>query len=236
MKYLGSKNKISKSILKLILCDRKVNQYYVEPFLGGANSMSNVTGNRIGGEFNCYIAKMWVALIEGWQPKYITKNEYIEIKNNKDFFSPYLVGWVGVACSYSGKWFGGYAGVVKTKNGVRNYQNEAFKNLSVQLPKLKGLRVSFSSYENLIFPKKSIIYCDPPYNNTTGYTNFFDSFEFWKWCRIKTKEGNKVFISEYNAPDDFKCIWKQTVKSSLSANGKSGFSKQSVEKLFIYDV
>ena len=41
-----------------------------------------------------------------------------------------------------------------------------------------------------------------------------------------------IFVSEYNAPDDFKCVWQKEAKSSLSANGKIGGNKISVEKLF----
>ena len=37
MKYLGSKNKIAKHLLPIILKDRKPEQYYVEPFMGGGN-------------------------------------------------------------------------------------------------------------------------------------------------------------------------------------------------------
>jgi DNA adenine methylase len=33
-------------------------------------------------------------------------------------------------------------------------------------------------------------------------------------------------------PNDFECIWEKELKSSLSANGKSGGNKNSVEKLF----
>jgi DNA adenine methylase len=41
-----------------------------------------------------------------------------------------------------------------------------------------------------------------------------------------------VFVSEYNAPNDFVCLWAKEAKSSLSANGKIGGSKISVERLF----
>ena len=37
MKYMGSKNRIAKYILPIILKDRKEGQWYVEPFVGGAN-------------------------------------------------------------------------------------------------------------------------------------------------------------------------------------------------------
>ena len=55
---MGSKNRIAKHILPIILKDRKENQYYVEPFVGGANMIDKVDGNRIGGEFNKYIANI----------------------------------------------------------------------------------------------------------------------------------------------------------------------------------
>ena len=45
-------------------------------------------------------------------------------------------------------------------------------------------------------------------------------------------KNNVVFVSEYDVPDDFECVWSQEVKSSLSANGVAGGNKVSVEKLF----
>lgn len=231
---MGSKNRIAKYLLPIILKDRKEGQWYVEPFVGGANMIDKVDGNRIGGEYNKYIANMWIELEKGWIPKSnYTKEEYTFIKNNKDKVL-HETEYVGINCSYSGKWFGGYAGVVKTKGGVRNYQDEAFRNTLTQLPNLKGVKFIQSSYDQLEIPSNSIIYCDPPYEGTTKYKDDFDHNKFWNWCREKSKEGHQVFISEYNAPEDFECIWSQEVKSSLSANGKIGGNKISVEKLFKY--
>ena len=92
------------------------------------------------------------------------------------------------------------------------------------------------SYENLDIPQNSIIYCDIPYKNTKQYSfsKDFDYEKFWEWAREKSQNGHQVFISEYNYPDDFECIWQQEVKSSLSANGIAGGNKVSVEKLFVY--
>ena len=58
MKYMGSKRRIAKDILKIILKDRKENQYYVEPFMGGCNSLCEVKGLRIGNDFNNYIKEI----------------------------------------------------------------------------------------------------------------------------------------------------------------------------------
>ena len=233
MKYMGSKNRIAKDILPIILKDRKENQYYVEPFVGGANMIDKVNGLRIGGEFNKYIASMWIELEKGWIPKNnYTKQEYDFIKNNKDNCL-HETGYVGICCSYSGKWFGGYAGKVNTNQGIRNYQDEAHRNLLSQVKNIKGIKFKHSSYDELEIPSNSIIYCDPPYEGTTQYKDSFDNSKFWQWCREKAKQGHQVFISEYNAPADFKCIWSKEVNSSLSANGKIGGNKKSVERLFV---
>ena len=234
MKYMGSKARIAKYILPIILKDREPRQYYVEPFVGGANMIDKVGGLRIGGEFNKYIANMWIELEKGWIPKNnYTKQEYDFIKNNKNNCLC-ETGYVGICCSYSGKWFGGFAGKVTTKQGIRDYQDEAHRNLLNQVENIKGIQFKHSSYDELEIPNNSIIYCDPPYDGTTQYKDSFDSSKFWQWCREKAKQGHEIFISEYNAPDDFVCLWQQEVKSSLSANGIAGGNKVSVEKLFTY--
>jgi DNA adenine methylase len=69
MRYIGSKVKIAKYILPIILKDREPNQWYVEPFVGGANIIDKVEGNRIGGDSNEYLIEMWKALQNGWVPK-----------------------------------------------------------------------------------------------------------------------------------------------------------------------
>jgi len=235
MKYMGSKNRIAKHILPIILADRKESQWYVEPFGGGLNSIDKVSGLRLAGEINEYISEMWQALINGWKPPTIDKELYKEIKNNKWMFDRALVGWVGICCSYSGKWFGGFAGKVQTKGGLRDYQAEALKNVMLQIGDLRGLQVICSSYDNLKIPNNSIIYCDPPYSGTTKYKDGFDHNQFWRWCREKSADGNRVFISEYSAPGDFVCVWEKSVKSSLSANGKIGGNKNSIEKLFVHE-
>ena len=234
MKYMGSKARIAKEILPIILKDRLPNQWYVEPFVGGANSICEVSGNRKGGEVNPYIAEMWIELEKGWIPPVVDKELYKLIKSDKGSYPKHLVGWVGICCSYSGKWFAGYAGVVNTKGGLRDYQAEATANVNKQLPKIKGVKFEHSSYSDLEIPDNSLIYCDPPYLSTTKYSSEFDHEKFWEWCRDKVKSGHVVFVSEYNAPDDFECVWEKKVKSSLSANGKCGSSKDSVERLFIH--
>lgn len=237
MKYMGSKARIAKEILPIILKDRKPGQWYVEPFAGGMNMIDKVENPRLANDSNRFLISMWGEILNNnWiPPKEISREEYNNIKRIVNQHKPtddHIIGYVGFNCSYSGKWFGGYAGKTKTKNGtVRDYQLEAFKNIMKQKENLKGLQLKCVKYNELHIPDNSIVYCDPPYANTTGYKDNFNHNEFWQWVR-ETSKTNTVYVSEYNAPDDFKCVWQKEVKSSLSANGKIGGNKNSVEKLF----
>jgi len=234
MKYMGSKSRFTKAILPIILQDRTPEQWYVEPFAGGMNVICEVTGNRIANDIHYQLIEMWRELMKGWVPKKYTREEHKQIRENKDNYPPYEVGWVGFSCSYSGVYFGGYAGETKTKIGtVRDYQAEAIRNVLRQVPKMEGVVFENKPYYELEIPANSIVYCDPPYANTSRYkVDDFDHGRFWDWVRSISKQGHIVFVSEYNAPDDFECVWEKKAKSSLSANGKSGGNKTSVEKLF----
>lgn len=235
MKYMGSKARIAKHILPIILKDRKEGQWYVEPFVGGANMIDKVDGNRIGADSNRYVIELLRYLSLGNTPQEISKDKYQSIRKFNDDYPDWLVGYAGICCSYSGKWFGGFAGETDTLGGIRNYQKEALVNIEKQSKKIQGVTFISCNYFELQIPKQSIIYCDPPYANTTKYKGDFEHDKFWQWCREKCAEGHQVFVSEYNAPDDFVCVWQQEVKSSLSANGKSGGNKVSIEKLFVHE-
>lgn len=234
---MGSKSRIAKEILPIILKDRKPEQWYVEPFVGGCNSLDKVDGNRIASDTNKYIISMWKAVQSGWiPPRRVDREQYNYIKNNKEIDSK-LTGWVGIACSYSGKWFGGYAGNYPIsrikKNGVLpNYQDESYNTVIKQVSLLKNVVFYNLSYEELPIPSNSIIYCDPPYANTTKYKDSFGHKKFWLWCEKMVHDGHTVFVSEYNAPSNWISVWEGNIVSQLSANGRAGGNKFSVEKLF----
>ena len=93
MKYQGSKNRISNYILPIILKDRKPNQWYYEPFVGGANLIDKVDGFRHGSDSNKYVIALLIYLSEGNLPNEITKEKYQSIKNFKDDYPDWLVGY-----------------------------------------------------------------------------------------------------------------------------------------------
>ena len=239
MKYMGSKNRISKEIIPIILKYRKENQYYVEPFCGGLGTMDKVSGNRIASDKNKYLIAMWKGLQKDINRPYtISKELYSKARaefNNKtnNEFDDFLIGWIGWMSSYNGRFFdGGYSGHKVGKTG-RNYIAEQIKNTEKQIDKIKNINFVHCDYLELKIPNKSIIYCDPPYKNTKQYSisKKFNYEKFWQWCREKTKQGYKVYISEYNAPEDFKCIWKKEITNTMNTNK----TYKPVEKLFIFN-
>ena len=97
-----------------------------------------------------------------------------------------------------------------------------------QVERLQGTIFTSSSYCDITLPENSIIYCDPPYEGVAGYKDKFNHIAFWQWCREKTNEGHSVFISEYNAPNDFECLWQSELKTNMNAK----YETKPVEKLF----
>lgn len=235
---MGSKRRIAKHILPIILKGREEWQYYVEPFCGGCNVIDKVTGNRIASDSNPYLIRMWQSLIDGWNPPMkIERGYYTDVRecyNNKsDIYPPHYVGWVGFMGSYNGRFFdGGYSGYsVKIKCGYRDYIGEAIQNIMQQVPALQGVTFLNKDYRCLVLPSCSIIYCDPPYRGVKKYSYSINHDDFWQWCRDKVAEGHKVFVSEHNAPNDFVCVWEQPVKTAINQT----ITKQATEKLFVHN-
>ena len=232
MKYMGSKARFAKDLLPIILNDRTPNQAYLEPFAGGMNMIDKVEGIRIANDQHQELMAMWQALIyDHWEPpKTVSEEEYKHIKYNPNQYPKRLVGYVGFN-SFGGKWFAGYR---RDKEGKRDYWGEHYRNITKQVPKLEGIILSCKTYTELDIPENSIIYCDPPYASTTKYRDTFDHEHFWEWCRQQSKAGHQVFISEYNAPDDFTCIWEKGSKTTFSWHAENLSTKVALERLFVF--
>ena len=229
MKYMGGKSKIAKHILPIILAERSSShQWWVEPFVGGANIIDKVEGRRIGNDSHKYLIALHKSLQNGWvPPTEVSKEMYDAVKNNQGNYSDELIGFIGFLCSFGGKWWGGYA----ADNRGTNYAERGSRILVKQAKSFEGIKFLCGSYLDIGIPDNSIIYCDPPYAGTRAYKGTsINHVEFWQWCRDKTNEGHVVFVSEYNAPDDFECVKTIEHKTILNKNNQS----KRVEKLFRY--
>lgn len=235
MKYQGGKTLISKPISEIILAVSKPNTTFVSLFCGALSVESKVAAHKnittvICNDLRPHLAPMYSAVCNGMElPDTYTKEKYIYLKEHLEEF-PKLAGFIGFACSFGGKWFGGWASGNTTKGSPRNYCDEGKRGLLKKLESLKDTIWLCKDYTDVEVPDGAIVYADPPYNNTTGYkTGKFDTTAFWEYMRILSSRCT-VFISELEAPDDFECIWERQVTRSLNVDKSS--QKKSTEKLF----
>lgn len=238
MKYMGSKNRIAKHVIPIMIKHREISQYYVELFAGGCNSLDKVNGLRIGNDINPFLIAMWKGLQQDVDRPYnIPKDLYVywrDIFNEKRVSytdkEMFMIGWVGFMGSFNGRFFdGGYSG--HDVNG-RDYISEQIRNTESQINNIRGCNFTASDYTELAIPRKSIIYCDIPYKDTKQYcySKNFDYDMFWNYAARKTTEGHDVFVSEYIAPDDFICVWSMEVTNSMNTTN----TYRPIEKLFVH--
>jgi DNA adenine methylase len=199
-------------------------------FCGSCSIESKVKGfdKVICNDKHEYLIELFKGVQNGYElPELITEEQYKYIREHKDE-NKILTGFVGFGCSFGGKWFGGYA---RNKTNT-NYALQSKKSLLKDMDNLMTAQFTCQDYRDVIIPNNSIVYADPPYNNTTGYgKDKFNSDEFWEYMRVISK-NNKVFISEQTAPNDFECVWEKEFTRTLDVNKDNQFKV--TEKLFTY--
>lgn len=229
---MGSKNRIAKHILPIMLAEAEKHNVttWVEPFVGGGNMIDKVpdTFRKIGADLNPHTIAAMLAIRDfpNSLPDTVTEEEYKRLKGTPPNS---IASWIRFECSFGNRFEGGYA---RAKDG-KNYAGIGHRAAIKQSPKIQDVEFICCPYidltENIT---NSVIYCDPPYQGTTGYkTGQFNHEEFFDWRRLMKSKGNIVFVSEYNAPDDFEVEWQGEIKTNFSSTRKAA-THNAVEKLF----
>ena len=244
MKYVGSKNRIAKELLPIMLEEAKKNNIkkWVEPFVGGGNMIDKVSGDfeKLGIDNNEYLIEMFNSLKKGWiPPDYISEDVWKDVRQKMDeAYEKHFIGFCRLGCSFGADWNGGFARNVKKdkpnaeilNSTTKSYCKQSKNNLLKQLPNLIDVNFVYGDYKSFDF-ENCLIYCDPPYEGTISYKEgSFNYVEFWEWVR-KMSLKNIVFVSEYNAPDDFECVWSGELKTNFASQRK-GATNNATEKLF----
>lgn len=114
------------------------------------------------------------------------------------------------------------------------YTDCNIKNGSTACPELHGggnlsITPSVLSYEQVVIPPDSVIYCDIPYKGTNIYNGVedFNYERFYTWAESQTAP---VFISSYQMPTDrFDCIAEWSHRSTLSGSKNNAVT----ERIFV---
>lgn len=251
MVYMGSKRRLMKYLAPII--NRYVSEHtgvYVEPFVGGANSICEIQAKRkIGFDNNVYL----IELLNHFKDKKIgriidpipTRAQWLEfkeqIKNGEIILNApeWYVGYVGFICSFSSKFYNSY--IIAKNPSERQLERSMYKyrctfnNLlnQAQTPGFQNTTFICKDYKEL-FIKNAVIYCDPPYENTESYfgSGKFKLDELEMKCEQWSKHNNIILLSETKEITDPK--WEVVFKTDLTHSVCNGNSKRVTEYLYIY--
>ncbi len=238
MRYLGGKNRIGKEIAQVLqkIAPPDTVNGYCEPFCGSLGVMVHMVPagyKKTLAYDKCKdIILLWKEIKKGTFkiPRNVSERTWKRYKARREPSA--MRAFVGFGCSFGGKWFSGYANLYDSSCQISQTKRAIQKKVPMVC---KINRIGYKDYRSIRL-KGYLIYCDPPYQGTVrvGKLNSFDHVEFWNIMREWSKE-NIVIISEYNAPKDFKCIWKKKLFVQINkARHEEQKKKKTEEKLFIH--
>ena len=123
MQYFGGKARISKHLAEFLNGLLEDGQPFVDAFCGSCNVVSKIDPDRIrvANDVHYELIEMWKALQNGWVPP--DDVSYEDYKHIKQHGLPHEKAFVGFGCSFSGKYWGGYARCKRGDNYARSAHN-----------------------------------------------------------------------------------------------------------------
>lgn len=229
MQYFGGKAKIAKELSAFLQSQLKPNQPFVDLFCGSCNVVSKIKATkRYANDLHRELIALHKAVQGGQElPSSISEEEYLHIKRNKSDYPDWLLAFVGFGCSFSGRYFEGYA---RSKN-LQDYCGCARNTLIKKHSSMKDVVFINLNYVDVQIPHDSFIYCDIPYlSSTKKYSvgNFLHN-DFYKYAKQQQSKGHTVYVSEYehNVPEDWEVVWRH--ESTKSIRNKEGVQEATVE-------
>lgn len=202
MRYLGGKSRLVPFLSDAIRLTGRTR--YVEPFVGGGSVLAGLCPHFDeieAGDSHPDLVSLWNAVLDGWvPPATVSLDQYEELRHQVDA-SP-LRAYAGFACSFGGKWFGGYARKSDGTPDQAGSRASLLRKADQIRPRVSHIRQA--SFEDYAADPKSVIYCDPPYVTSADYsTASWRPYDFWDTARDWTASGAVVLVSEFQAPSDF---------------------------------
>lgn len=231
MQYFGGKARLAPRLVPVLQAALSQRPYtvYWEPFCGALNTFYRINfPHRIASD----ACEPLIALYQymqggGTLPTTVSEADYAQAKagNCPDWYRAF----VGFGCSFAGKWFGGYA-----RGGHGADAATAQRSLG-----RKFGRNYAGSYEivgdilNGAVRARYLIYCDPSYAGTTGYTAVpgrWDASAFWAWAQQQARQ-HTVWVSEYACPVPHRLVAAWPHRTDMRTP-TAGDQNTRVERLF----
>lgn len=205
MRYQGGKGLLARFIAPIV---REVasSRPVVEPFHGGL-SMTVALQPVRASDLSKPVATLIREVRRGWlPPTELSEAEYNDLARRRGDMDDPLVCFAGQCCTFGGKWFGGYA------RGHARHRDPIGAARSSLLARIRAtMSTTFSSgdYREIEVSPGDVIYCDPPYRDTScdWPVEPFDHEAFWQWARDMGAMGCDVLVSEFSAPPDALEVW-----------------------------
>lgn len=228
MQYLGGKSRLGPQIVRAILSGLNVPRLgLVADLCAGAGGvthrLADVSDRVIAVEAHPGLVALHRAVQAGWvPPEHVSEEEYRALRNG-DPADP-LVAFVGFGCSFGAKWWGGYARTRSGDAAARNYALNAKRAVMRETrPNVEHMVADALAWE----PPAGlqVVYCDPPYEGTTGYSAVPSAAPGAWWRKLQTLARGDVacYLSEYaDAPPEgveARLVWSASTHAGLLAKG-----------------
>lgn len=215
MIYQGSKSRLAKYIVPIINSYTK-NKVFIDACCGGCNIIANPkykieAKEKIAYDNNRYLISL-LNKFKNDKPDFInvSEQEYNNVKNNKDSYDDWYVGYIGFLSSFGAGFFNGYA-----RDNTRNRTLGAYRGICKQ--DFTDITIKQQDLFDLS-AKNAVIYIDPPYKNTKKYKVEFGYQRFWDKSK-ELAENNIVLVSEQIIPDDVEILMTKEIKMTMNAKG-----------------
>lgn len=246
--YQGGKFFLAKHITAIMEPDLAHATAYVEPFLGAFNLPHHITrvfdGPMHLSDLNIHMVTLMRALLDGWIPPEDSplRPDYERYRRDLPEDDP-MTGLIGCALSFGGVWYKSYRGPGSYGDSApqdfwKSGRTSCAKKTAPLIGR-PGIHLTSHPYDQACVPRGSVVYCDPPYAGTIGYSAVdakysrkstgFDHDAFWAWVR-ETARNSVVYVSEFSAPEDIPEVWSKARPCAMAP--QKGYSTRPIDKLF----
>lgn len=225
MQYLGGKSRLGARIVQAILDDLGVKRLTLAVDLcsgagGVTHRLADVSDRVIAVETHPGLVALHKAVQDGWvPPEHVSEAQYQEVRRGDQTTA--LAAFVGFACSFGGKWWGGYA-----RNAARrNFAHGGSKSVRERVrPNVEHVANDATAWP---CDGAEVVYCDPPYTGTTGYAAIgrVGDDAFWHRLADIASPERACYLSEYaEAPPagvEARLVWTAPVHSGQLTKANS---------------